>query len=76
LFVDKVHDIVGLYLNPPIKAMVLCVDENSQIQALGPHATDLQGMLIPIYELLRKLQNTIIDQYQVSTEPSSRSRAD
>jgi putative transposase len=34
LFVDKVRDIVGLYLNPPDKAMVLCVDEKSQIQAL------------------------------------------
>ncbi|MGO4307864.1 IS630 family transposase [Cupriavidus sp. RAF12] len=34
LFVDKVRDIVGLYLNPPLKAMVLCVDEKSQIQAL------------------------------------------
>ena len=33
-FVEKVHDIVGLYLNPPDKAMVLCVDEKSQIQAL------------------------------------------
>ena len=34
MFVDKVRDIVGLYLNPPLKAMVLCVDEKSQIQAL------------------------------------------
>lgn len=34
LFVDKVRDIVGLYLNPPDKAVVLCVDEKSQIQAL------------------------------------------
>ena len=34
LFVEKVRDIVGLYLAPPIKAMVLCVDEKSQIQAL------------------------------------------
>jgi len=33
-FVDKVRDIVGLYLNPPVKALVLCVDEKSQIQAL------------------------------------------
>jgi len=33
-FVDKVRDIVGLYLNPPDHAMVLCVDEKSQIQAL------------------------------------------
>src|SRR5450631_4563356 len=34
LFIDKVRDIVGLYLHPPLKAMVLCVDEKSQIQAL------------------------------------------
>jgi transposase len=34
LFVDKVRDIVGLYLNPPERAVVLCVDEKSQIQAL------------------------------------------
>src|SRR5436853_21592 len=33
-FIDKVRDIVGLYLNPPDKALVLCVDEKSQIQAL------------------------------------------
>jgi transposase len=33
-FVDKVHDVVGLYLNPPEAAVVLCVDEKSQIQAL------------------------------------------
>lgn len=35
LFVDKVHDIVGLYLNPAERALVLCVDEKSQIQALN-----------------------------------------
>jgi len=34
LFVEKTRDIVGLYLDPPVKAMVLCVDEKSQIQAL------------------------------------------
>ena len=34
LFIDKVRDIVGLYLNPPEKALVLCVDEKAQIQAL------------------------------------------
>ena len=34
LFVDKVRDIVGLYLEPPTMALVLCVDEKSQIQAL------------------------------------------
>ena len=33
-FVEKLVDVVGLYLNPPDKALVLCVDEKSQIQAL------------------------------------------
>ncbi|MFJ4681545.1 IS630 family transposase [Kitasatospora sp. NPDC088783] len=34
LFIDKVRDVVGLYLDPPERALVLCVDEKSQIQAL------------------------------------------
>ena len=34
LFVDRVHDVVGLYLDPPESAVVLCVDEKSQIRAL------------------------------------------
>ncbi len=34
LFCEKLTDVVGLYLNPPEKALVLCVDEKSQIQAL------------------------------------------
>jgi transposase len=33
LFIDKVRDVVGLYLNPPDRALVLCVDEKPQIQA-------------------------------------------
>lgn len=33
-FVEKLHDVVGLYMNPPEKALVLCVDEKCQIQAL------------------------------------------
>ena len=33
-FIEKVRDVVGLYLNPPERAVVLCVDEKSQIQAL------------------------------------------
>ena len=43
LFVEKVRDIVGLYLDPPERAMVLCVDEKSQIQAL-----DRTQPLLPI----------------------------
>jgi transposase len=38
LFVEKVRDIVGLYLNPPERTVVLCVDEKSQIQALDRSA--------------------------------------
>ena len=34
-FVEKVRDIVGLHLNPPDRAIVLCVDEKSQVQALN-----------------------------------------
>ena len=33
-FIEKVRDVVGLYLNPPERAIVLCVDEKSQVQAL------------------------------------------
>ena len=35
LFIEKVYDVVGLYLNPPEAAVVLCVDEKSQVQALA-----------------------------------------
>jgi hypothetical protein len=34
LFIEKVREIIGLYLNPPARAMVLCVDEKSLLQAL------------------------------------------
>jgi transposase len=35
LFIEKTRDIVGLYMNPPERALVLCVDEKSQVQALN-----------------------------------------
>lgn len=41
LFVDKVQDIVGLYPSPPNRAIILCVDEKSQIQALDRAQPDL-----------------------------------
>jgi hypothetical protein len=44
LFVDKVRDIVGLYLNPPTNALVLAVDEKSQIQAIDRTAPILPVM--------------------------------
>ena len=40
-FVAKAADVVGLYFNPPDKALVLCVDEKSQIQALDRTQTGL-----------------------------------
>jgi transposase len=43
LFIEKVRDVVGLYLNPPDRALVLCVDEKSQIQAL-----DRTSPLLPL----------------------------
>ena len=43
LFIEKVRDIVGLYLNPPDRALVLCVDEKSQI-----HALDRTRPLLPL----------------------------
>ena len=43
LFIDKVRDIVALYLNPPDRALVLCVDEKSQMQAL-----DRTAPLLPL----------------------------
>lgn len=43
LFIDKVRDVVGLYLNPPERAVVLAVDEKSQIQAL-----DRTAPLLPL----------------------------
>jgi transposase len=43
LFIEKVRDIVGLYLSPPERALVLCVDEKSQIQAL-----DRTAPLLPL----------------------------
>jgi hypothetical protein len=43
LLIDKVRDIVGLYMSPPEHALVLCVDEKSQIQAL-----DRTAPLLPL----------------------------
>ena len=43
-FVDKVHDVVGLYLDPPERALAFCVDEKSQIQALDRSQPVLPGV--------------------------------
>ncbi len=44
LFIEKVRDVVGLYLDPPERALVLCVDEKSGIQALNRSARVLAMM--------------------------------
>jgi transposase len=43
-FIDKLYDVVGLYLNPPERAIVLCADEKSNIQALNRSAPVLAMM--------------------------------
>ncbi len=53
LFVEKARDIVGLYLDPPLKAMVLCVDEKSQIQAL-----DRRQPILPLAPGIPKRRTT------------------
>src|SRR3954451_13163788 len=56
LFVEKVRDVVGLYLDPPERALVLCVDEKSGIQALdrsGAGAADDAGHARAAYSRLR-----------------------
>ncbi len=49
-FIDKVRDVVGLYLDPPERALVLCVDEKSQIQAI-----DRSAPVLPMLPMLPML---------------------
>ncbi len=44
LFIDKVRDVVGLYLDPPERALVLCVDEKTPDPGAGPHRAVLPMM--------------------------------
>jgi hypothetical protein len=59
-FEEKVGDVVGLYLNPPDRALVLCVEEKSQIQAL-----DRTAPILPLRPGLPERQRTTIN----ATEP-------
>jgi transposase len=52
LFVDKVQDMVGLYMSPPNRSIVLCVDEKSQIQAL-----DREQPVLPMAPGVAEQQN-------------------
>ena len=63
-FIDKVRDIVGLYLNPPEAAVVLCVDEKSQIQALDRTAPVLPLMPgVPVRQTHDYLRNGTTNLY-------------
>ncbi|MDQ3566355.1 MAG: hypothetical protein M3436_20515, partial [Pseudomonadota bacterium] len=54
-FVEKLTDVVGVYLNPPDKALVLCVDEKSQVQAL-----DRRGVFKSVPELIAAIDEFIL----------------
>ena len=84
-FIDKVRDIVGLYLNPPDAAVVLCVDEKSQIQALDRTAPVLPLMAgVPERRTHDYVRNGTTNLYaalnvasgQVIAELTSRQRAE
>jgi hypothetical protein len=73
-FIEKVRDLVGLYLNPPERALVLCVDEKAQIQALdrsqpllplrpgqaAPHLDYLRHGTINLFAALDAKPGTVI----------------
>ena len=72
-FVDKTRDIVGLYVDPPQHAMVLCVDEKSQVQAL-----DRTQPLLPlrpgkVHRSTVELEQTITEYIEAVNEDPSRS---
>src|SRR5437667_995981 len=84
-FIDKVRDIVGLYLNPPEAAVVLCVDEKSQIQALDRSAPVLPLMPgVPARQTHDYVRHSTTNLYaaldvasgQVITEMTPRHRAE
>ena len=57
-FVEKLLDVVGIYLNPPQHVIVLCVDEKSQIQALGSHSARVAAQKGPLRHLDARLRAT------------------
>src|SRR5205823_12983372 len=83
--IDKVRDIVGLYLNPPEAAVVLCVDEKAQIQALDRSAPVLPLMPgVPARQTRDDIRNGTTNLYaaldvasgQVIAEMAPRHRAE
>ncbi len=67
-FLEKLSDVVGLYMNPPDKALVLCVDEKSQIQARN---CSLRCSLIFVFpRLAQKTQKFALDEHLFRRKPS------
>jgi len=75
-FAAKVEDVVGLYLNPPDKALVLCVDEKSQIQALDrtqpglPMKKGRAGTMT--HDFMRAAESTVFLSRAPQTSPIAR----
>ncbi|AOS07256.1 hypothetical protein ATY48_19585 [Xanthomonas oryzae pv. oryzae] len=89
-FIEKVRDIVGLYLNPPDHALVLCVDEKSQVQALertqpvlpmglgyveGITHDDVRHGTTPLFAALDVANGSVITQCKPSTAIRNFSRS-
>jgi transposase len=66
-FIDKVRDIIGLYLNPPEAAVVLCLDEKAQIQALDRTA--------PVLPLMPGVADGVATTTSATARPTSTRRS-
>ena len=74
-FAEKVTDVVGLYMNPPDKALVLCVDEKSQIQALDRTQPGLPIKKGAVRELCCSYPQAAARAQLADNEPPARSQA-
>jgi hypothetical protein len=76
-FVDKVQDVVGLYLAPPDRALVLSVDEKSQIQALDRNARAIAVTPAPSAHIktIRARQTSFCGVFRPATQPANSTRS-
>ena len=76
LFIYKVRDIVGLYLNPPDKAVVLCVDGKTGIRTRRPHPADPAMRPGQVERRTHNLQTQrVIDLFAAGTSSAAKSSA-
>jgi hypothetical protein len=74
--IDKVRDVVGLYLNPPQAAMVLCVDEKTSVQALDRTAPILPLLPgVPQRQSYDDTRHGTTNRYAAWTWPRARARS-